>query len=74
VLNQALRPGGHAIIMTFALDGPQKCSGLDIVRYDSEKLTAELGSGFDLLKTGHETHRTPSDRRQKFAYFHLRKR
>ena len=73
VLNQALERGGHLIIMAFALDGPQKCSGLDIVQYDADRLTAELGPGFELLETGNETHLTPSEKQQKFAYFHLRK-
>jgi hypothetical protein len=32
---QALRPGGHVIIGTFGSEGPVRCSGLDVVRYDS---------------------------------------
>jgi SAM-dependent methyltransferase len=32
-LRTALRPGGSAIIATFAPDGPEKCSGLPCVRY-----------------------------------------
>jgi len=72
VLKQALEPRGHIIMMTFAIDGPNKCSGLDIVQYDAEKLTAELGPGFKLVETGHEIHHTPGGHQQKFAYFHLR--
>lgn len=72
VLKQALKPRGHIIIMTFAIDGPSKCSGLEIVQYDAEKLTAELGPGFKLVETGHETHHTPAGNQQKFAYFHFR--
>jgi trans-aconitate methyltransferase len=68
-LKQALEPGGHVIIMAFALDGPTRCSGLDIVQYDAEKLTAELGAGFKLVETGHEVHLTPAGNQQKFAYF-----
>jgi len=69
VLRKALKPGGHLVIMAFALDGPKKCSGLDIVQYDTEKLNAELGKGFVLVETGHETHLTPMGNEQKFAYF-----
>jgi len=69
VLRQALEPGGHLIIMTFAIDGPDKCSGLDIVQYDADKLTAELGAGFELMETGFEVHLTPAGNQQKFAYF-----
>jgi len=69
VLKQALVPGGHLIIMTFAIDGPVKCSGLDIVQYDAEKMTAELGAGFELVETGNEVHLTPTGNPQKFAFF-----
>ena len=69
VLERALRPGGHLIIMTFAVDGPQKCSGLDIVQYDAEKIKSVLGTSFDLAQTGHETHITPAGNQQKFAWF-----
>jgi trans-aconitate methyltransferase len=73
VLKQALKPDGHLIIMAFAIDGPVKCSGLDIVQYDAKKLMAELGQGFELLETGHEGHITPSGGEQKFVYFHFKR-
>ncbi len=69
VLKQALEPGGHLVMLTFALDGPARCSGLDIVQYDAEKLSAELGAEFVLLETGREAHLTPSGNQQNFAYF-----
>lgn len=71
VLQQALQPAGHLIIMAFAIDGPTKCSGLEIVQYDVEKLQAELGGGFGLIETGHEVHITPAGNEQKFVYFHF---
>lgn len=71
VLRQALEPCGHIIIMTFAIDGPSKCSGLDIVQYDWDKLSSELGPGFKLIETGHEAHHTPAGGQQKFAFFHF---
>ena len=69
VLKQALEPGGHLIIMTFAIDGPLKCSGLEIMQYDANKMKAALGSGFRLLESGYEIHETPAGGQQKFAYF-----
>ena len=69
VLRQSLRPGGHLIMMTFAIDGPSKCSGLDIVQYDEPTLAAALGSGFQLMESGFENHFTPAGKQQKFAYF-----
>jgi SAM-dependent methyltransferase len=73
VLKRALQPGGHLIIMAFAIGGPKKCSGLDIVQYDAKKLMTELGQGFELVESGHEVHLTPSGGEQKFAYFHFRR-
>lgn len=69
VLKQALEPGGHLIIMTFAIGGPEKCSGLDIVQYDADRIKTVLGASFDLVEAGHETHITPAGNRQKFAWF-----
>jgi SAM-dependent methyltransferase len=73
VLKQALEPGGHLIMMAFAIDGPVKCSGLDIVQYDADKMKSTLGSGFELVETGHEMHITPVGNQQKFAYFRFTK-
>lgn len=72
VLGQSLEPGGCVIIMTFAIDGPSKCSGLDVVQYDEEKMTAELGPGFEPAETGHQIHITPAGDQQEFAYFRFR--
>ncbi len=72
VLKQALVPNGHLIIATFAIGGPKKCSGLDIVQYDAESLCAELGDEFELLDVQNETHTTPNNAEQKFTYFRLR--
>jgi SAM-dependent methyltransferase len=70
---RALRSGGHAIIATFNLDGPEKCSGLDIVRYSSETLSDVLGDRFKLLETRAEEHMTPSGASQHFVYCHFEK-
>jgi len=73
-LKRTLLPGGHLVIMTFATDDPKKCSGLDIVQYDVEKMQTELGDGFELVKTGYEVHMTPAGKGQQFAYFHFTSR
>ena len=73
VLKRALKPDGHVIIATFAIGGPTKCSGLDIVQYNAEKLMAELGAGFDLMEAKTEVHITPAKKEQKFAWFRLRR-
>lgn len=67
----AVKPGGHVIIATFGLDGPQKCSGLKIVRYDAGSLQAEFGDRFQLLETSIELHKTPFNTTQQFLYCHF---
>lgn len=67
-LRETLKPGGTAIIATFALDGPQTCSGLPIVRYSPETLAAELGDGFTLVDASRCQHRTPWGTTQSFQY------
>jgi SAM-dependent methyltransferase len=69
VLQRALAPGSHLVMLTFARDGPLKCSGLDVVRYDAERIQTELGSHFQLMEEGTDVHKTPSGGQQKFAYF-----
>jgi SAM-dependent methyltransferase len=67
-LTQALRPGGHAIIATFALDGPERCSGLPVVRYDAASLGHALGDGFTLIETQRHDHSTPMGSTQRFQF------
>lgn len=59
VLRESLKDGGKAVIGTFALDGPGKCSGLPIARYDAKSLQAILGSQFKLVTTRQHQHATP---------------
>ena len=67
-LRQGLRIGGHAIIATFALDGPEKCSGLPVMRYDAARLAQTLGSGFKLLQSRRNDHATPWGSQQRFQF------
>ncbi|MBZ5677187.1 MAG: class I SAM-dependent methyltransferase [Acidobacteriia bacterium] len=68
LLNRTVSAGRHAVISTFAPDGPEKCSGLDVQRYSGLTLSAELGSSFVLLKSVLETHWTPGGKPQSFQY------
>jgi SAM-dependent methyltransferase len=67
-LGRGLKIGGHAIIATFALDGPEKCSGLPVARYDSASLGRTLGTAFKLVHTQRHEHVTPWDSRQNFQF------
>lgn len=67
-LRRALRPGGHAIIGTFAPDGPERCSGLPVARHDASSLAAILGAAFEIIDTRHHEHVTPSGAVQRFQF------
>jgi 2-polyprenyl-3-methyl-5-hydroxy-6-metoxy-1,4-benzoquinol methylase len=67
-LKRALRAGGHAIIATFALDGPEKCSGLPVARHSAKTLGALLGAEFTLVDTLRHGHTTPWGSEQKFQF------
>jgi SAM-dependent methyltransferase len=69
----ALRPGGTLLLATFALDGPARCSGLDVARYDAEGLARELGDAFVLLRAFDDVHHTPSGGEQRFTVTMFRK-
>ena len=60
--------GALVIVATFAPDGPDRCSGLPVRRYDSAALAAGLGPGFVLQRDWREEHRTPGGGRQAFQW------
>jgi SAM-dependent methyltransferase len=70
----AIRPGGTMLISTFALDGPTRCSGLEVERYAPEGIAEAMGEAFELVRGFGETHRTPADREQRFSVAVLRRR
>jgi 2-polyprenyl-3-methyl-5-hydroxy-6-metoxy-1,4-benzoquinol methylase len=65
---KAVKPGGHVIVSTFGPEGPTKCSGLDVVRYNADSLHQEFGVHFHLLGSSTELHRTPLGTIQQFLY------
>jgi hypothetical protein len=74
VLAEAVTAGGHAVMATFADDGPTTCSGLTVRRYSAESLVAEMGEGFELTEARRELHRTPAGVEQPFTWVVLRRR
>jgi SAM-dependent methyltransferase len=65
---RAVRPGGHVIVASFGPEGPERCSGLEVVRYTPEAMHAEFGADFRLLDSTREEHRTPWGSTQAFVY------
>ena len=72
-LMRGLAPGGLLVMATFALDGPEKCSGLPVQRYGPQELAATLGEGLDLQEHWHESHVTPGGGMQNFNWCVLRR-
>lgn len=77
-MSKSLRPDGIAIIATFADDGPEKCSGLPVVRYTPEELAKELDrlvpGQFERVSSQRHVHITPKGNRQNFQYSVFRKK
>jgi SAM-dependent methyltransferase len=67
-LVRGLKVGGHAIIATFALDGPERCSGLPVMRYDAASLGRTLGPTLQLVHTQRHEHAPPWGSQQIFQF------
>ncbi len=65
---RTVNPGGSAIVATFAADGPERCSGLPVRRYDPEALAEECGPTFRLTGSVRHLHHTPMGIAQSFQY------
>jgi len=60
---------GMVIIGTFSVDGPKKCSGLEIKQYDEEGMKEKFEQAdFDNVECKREDHITPSGTIQNFVF------
>ncbi len=73
LVKRTIPVGGHLVIGTFAPDGPEKCSGLEVRRYDAAGLIAEFGPDFQLVQELKHAHHTPAGKLQKFSFAVLRR-
>jgi SAM-dependent methyltransferase len=73
IVLRSLKLGDHIIVASFGLEGPHKCSGLDVVRYSPESMHDEFGGEFKLVDSVGETHNTPFGTTQDFVYCYCRK-
>src|SRR5579863_6295146 len=69
---RAVKMGGHVIVGTFGPEGPTRCSGLDVMRYDTEALHHQFGTRFRLVESSKELHLTPFGTTQQFLYCYCR--
>lgn len=72
LVRRTVRPGGHVLVATFGPEGPERCSGLDVVRFDEDGIHAEFGGGFRKVGSARETHTTPWGSDQQFVYCYCR--
>ena len=71
-VKHSLKPKGHIIVAAFGPEGPKRCSGLNIVRYDADQLHDEFGNSFQLIQSFSEDHITPFGAKQQFIYCYCR--
>jgi 2-polyprenyl-3-methyl-5-hydroxy-6-metoxy-1,4-benzoquinol methylase len=69
---RSVRRGGHVIVSTFGPEGPRKCSGLEVRRYDADSLHDQFGARFRLIESSQELHETPQGATQQFLYCYCR--
>lgn len=69
---RSVKRGGHVIVSTFGPEGPTKCSGLEVMRYDAESLHGQFGERFRLVESSEELHNTPFGTTQQFLYCYCR--
>ncbi len=67
-MRDAVAPGGHVLLATFAEDGPEQCSGLPVQRYSVDELATIAGAGFALEASEREIHTTPWGSQQPFNW------
>jgi SAM-dependent methyltransferase len=67
-VRRSVKSGGHVIIGAFGPEGPTKCSGLEVRRYDPGSLHREFGRNFYLIDSVRELHETPFGTTQQFLY------
>jgi 2-polyprenyl-3-methyl-5-hydroxy-6-metoxy-1,4-benzoquinol methylase len=69
---RSVKCGGHVIVSTFGPEGPTKCSGLEVMRYDANSLHHQFGARFRLIESSQELHATPQGATQQFLYCYCR--
>lgn len=70
---RAVKPGGHVLVATFGLDGPDRCSGLPVQRYDADGIHGVFGASFVKVGSAAEQHETPWGSTQSFVYCFCRR-
>jgi SAM-dependent methyltransferase len=73
-VRRSLKIDGHIVVATFGPQGPERCSGLNVVRYSADALHAQFGGQFRKVASHTEIHTTPWGTEQEFMYCYCRMR
>lgn len=73
-VNNAVADDGNFLLGTFSVNGPLKCSGLQIKQYSENTMEQTFTAGFDVIKCFTENHKTPFDTIQNFQFCGFKKR
>ncbi len=73
LMAESVKSTGTLIVGTFAEDGPEKCSGLPVLRYSQHKLVKALSNFFHKIYCIEEKHETPFQTSQAFTFCLLKR-
>jgi 2-polyprenyl-3-methyl-5-hydroxy-6-metoxy-1,4-benzoquinol methylase len=68
IASKFIKPNGYLVISTFSINGPKKCSGLDITQYSEDSIKNIFRKDFSHVKSFEEIHTTPFDTKQNFLF------
>lgn len=68
LVRRSVKPGGYVLMATFGPNGPLQCSGLEVMRYDDQRLHREFGQDFRIMGSELTDHHTPMGTNQQFLY------
>ena len=71
--NENISANGYFILATFADDGPERCSGLQVCKYSEKDMENSFSTGFRMKESFKYKHLTPFGTIQNFTFSVFRK-
>ena len=68
LLDENISDNGHFILATFADDGPEKCSGLEVCKYSEKDMENSFSTIFKVKQSFKDQHVTPFRTIQNFIF------
>ncbi len=73
IVQRSINPNGVLVIGTFSVDGPKKCSGIDIQQYSESSMAERVKRFFEKIRCFTIDHTTPSGAIQNYVFCSFRK-